>query len=161
MQTVRCKHCGKEMQTRSISGQTRCCGCHKLLIFDQKKWSQYVKESDTRHPEWRKNYTKKYRRKHPERVALTSHKLYVKKKAAAKAQIYAVHGAKCKVCGESCEPCLVVHHKSGKNGMRKELVALCSLYRYQIYATQLNDIIVLCQNCHHKLHAGLIKIDWD
>ena len=67
-------------------------------------------------------------------------------------------GGECIVCGyNKCPKALCFHHLDpstkgftiGKRG---------SSVKWLLLKEELDKCVLLCQNCHHELHAGLIKI---
>lgn len=62
----------------------------------------------------------------------------------------------CCVCGEKDGCCLDFHHLLGKEDNVSELVRRKSLKRL---AEEMNKCIILCANCHRKLHANRIVLD--
>jgi len=62
----------------------------------------------------------------------------------------------CKACGESFGPCLELHHLDPN---KKE--GDPSSFTYASFEKFLNEAekcVVLCANCHRKVHAGLIGV---
>jgi len=59
--------------------------------------------------------------------------------------------SKCVNCGEADIACLEFHHKDStiKNG---ELNSMISKFTYDEIMKELENCIVLCSNCHRKLH---------
>ena len=66
-------------------------------------------------------------------------------------------GTFCSICNESDISCLDFHHL---NSNIKE-IAPTNLVNYGLESLikELNKCIVLCSNCHRKLHAGKIKLN--
>lgn len=65
---------------------------------------------------------------------------------------------KCVVCEENRLPCLDLHHKNPKE---KEF----GLSRYKSRTIEeikleIDKCVCLCNNCHRKYHAGIIKQIW-
>lgn len=64
----------------------------------------------------------------------------------------------CKLCGE-CEPaCLDFHHldPSTKDGGLANMVARCT--GWDKLMVEAAKCVVLCRNCHAKVHAGILKV---
>ena len=64
----------------------------------------------------------------------------------------------CKICGESESVCLDFHHLDGNEkdytiGSRKY-----SSGNFQSTIKEIEKCVVLCANCHRKLHAGLVTL---
>lgn len=64
---------------------------------------------------------------------------------------------RCKLCPEDDAACLDFHHldPSTKDGDVSDIVRNISLERLQ---QELDKCVVLCSNCHRKLHAGKIVL---
>jgi hypothetical protein len=110
---------------------------------------------------WRKDRISK-RKKNASRVK----KNKAKRKAAAQAKrtrrLAWVNGKKkaCVVCGESFNRCLEFHHV---NPSKKafEVSSRIRIYREDRFLELKKEIrkcVVLCANCHKKLHAGAIAL---
>jgi transcription elongation factor Elf1 len=58
---------------------------------------------------------------------------------------------KCEICGESHFACLEFHHKDPnyKNG---NITSMISKYTEEEIKKELEKCIILCSNCHKKLH---------
>lgn len=64
----------------------------------------------------------------------------------------------CLVCGESTPECLDFHHVDGeKYGNISTIVNRWSVDRFK---KELEKCVVLCANCHRKVHSGRIEIPW-
>lgn len=61
----------------------------------------------------------------------------------------------CIVCGETEKICLDFHHLSNKNFSVSQGYQTGSIRRVK---EEINKCVILCANCHRKLHAGLIKL---
>lgn len=62
----------------------------------------------------------------------------------------------CQVCGESEKICLDFHHLRDKDMPVSQLAAYGSMKRVK---EEIDKCIVLCSNCHRKVHAGIINTD--
>lgn len=62
----------------------------------------------------------------------------------------------CKICKENCNACLDFHHLNGKDKL--DNIAHLNKYSVKYLQKEIKKCIVLCSNCHRKLHAGLITI---
>ena len=63
----------------------------------------------------------------------------------------------CKICGESCTICLDFHHL---DPLRKDIAVsqmIAQGYGRSRIENEISKCIVLCKNCHAKLHAGLVQ----
>ena len=65
---------------------------------------------------------------------------------------------KCLCCGESCGICLDFHHLDPTT--KRASVSRISATRLsiEVILEEIAKCIILCSNCHRKLHAGLIEI---
>ena len=65
------------------------------------------------------------------------------------------HG--CYICGESEPVCLDFHHK---NPNEKRIEVALGIYRHSIETLQkeIDKCILLCSNCHRKVHHGKLSI---
>jgi hypothetical protein len=61
----------------------------------------------------------------------------------------------CAVCGETFGPCLEMHHS---NPDKEHNVANLASYSLQKMLTEALKCVVLCSNCHRKVHHGVVKI---
>lgn len=96
---------------------------------------------------------KKYYQEHPEKFL----KYNQKKRQRAKTWLNGYKASHpCVVCGESCIPCLDFHHIHDKvSGIG---AILCEQRSIPKLAEEIKKCVVLCANCHRKLHAGLIQL---
>lgn len=62
----------------------------------------------------------------------------------------------CTYCPENCIPCLDWHHldPSTKNENISKMMNSCRTFNTIL--EEMNKCIVVCSNCHRKIHAGLI-----
>lgn len=65
---------------------------------------------------------------------------------------------KCYICSESESCCLDFHHKD-KNFKENEISRLVAIGATKSLNEELKKCIVLCANCHRKVHANLIILD--
>ena len=70
----------------------------------------------------------------------------------------AYKGGKCQICGyEPCFEALEFHHLF--NGDKKFGISQKGHTRsWRIVQTKLDKCIMLCANCHHEVHAGLLQL---
>lgn len=64
---------------------------------------------------------------------------------------------KCANCPETEAACLDFHHVKGKDRAIGE--GLHRGWNIERIKAEMRRCVVICSNCHRKLHAGLIKID--
>jgi transcription elongation factor Elf1 len=62
----------------------------------------------------------------------------------------------CVLCGEKEISCLDFHHLSDKDMEIARLINRGSLIRLK---KEIEKCVLLCANCHRKLHAGILNID--
>lgn len=61
----------------------------------------------------------------------------------------------CSVCSESFHACLDFHHLGDKDSEISKLICNVGIDRV---VEELNKCVVLCANCHRKVHAGVLSI---
>jgi hypothetical protein len=63
----------------------------------------------------------------------------------------------CKVCGENNSVCLDFHHL---DPTQKEYTigSLSSKIKFEKLLLEIDKCVVLCANCHRKVHANLISL---
>lgn len=62
----------------------------------------------------------------------------------------------CILCKESCTVCLDFHHKDEKL-KTIEIARVASLgWSIEKIQKEIDKCVILCSNCHRKLHAGLV-----
>lgn len=62
-------------------------------------------------------------------------------------------GEKCFFCGESEPVALDFHHKKASDKTGK----IASMKNYKDITEEIKKCVVVCANCHRKLHAGVLK----
>lgn len=60
----------------------------------------------------------------------------------------------CKICGEKETACLDFHHIGGKD----KNIATMRGYNDQRVLEEISKCVVLCANCHRKVHAGVLEV---
>ena len=121
--------------------------------------------------EGQRNYGREYRKvpevkeriKSKSKVWAHNHYLKVKERDkekfnALRNEVFSALGNKCKCCGETERACLHIHHINEELKPIRGNGGLARWFKYQNHLKQLNNLIVLCANCHMKLHAGIIMI---
>lgn len=76
-----------------------------------------------------------------------------------RSRVYGVKRQKgCLLCKEGDPCCLDFHHP---NDDKKDNVAtlVASGYSWQVVEEEINKCVILCANCHRKIHAGKLQID--
>lgn len=63
----------------------------------------------------------------------------------------------CEICKENTTCCLDFHHK---NTSEKEfnVSSMKSFISFESLLKEINKCIVVCSNCHRKIHAGIIQL---
>ena len=62
----------------------------------------------------------------------------------------------CQICHEKCYACLDIHHL---NADEKDLEpAVAAQVSWKRFLNEVKNCIVVCRNCHSKIHAGFLKI---
>jgi len=64
----------------------------------------------------------------------------------------------CINCGEKTAVCLDFHHLDGNDKDRSLSLSIKWGWGKDRIMKEIDKCIVLCSNCHRKLHAGLIKL---
>lgn len=112
----------------------------------------------------------KDREKRLQYAKVWNHKHYLEHKDKEKKRIYSrrreiskwftlnKEKLRCQVCGENTSVCLDFHHLDPK--IKDLNLGKIKNWGYSIKRIQseINKCIILCANCHRKLHAGLITI---
>lgn len=130
-----------------------CTKCNLEKDFDDFAWKSEHKnlkasECKTCHKETRHNYYIKNAKTEKERI-------YKRKKELAKWLQEFKKTLKCEICSEN-EPCCLEFHHTDPN-MKEINIALCATYGWSVQRTknEIEKCIVICSNCHKKLHAGI------
>jgi len=81
-----------------------------------------------------------------------------KRRHQLKKELFLSLGNKCKICDELEECCLIIHHidESMKPLRGSKSIDITGIRKYRNHFKQLDNLMLLCANCHRKLHAGLI-----
>jgi hypothetical protein len=66
--------------------------------------------------------------------------------------------SKCKCCGEKEPVCLDFHHTDSNNKDFEIAIAVRSLLSIEKIEEEIKKCVVVCSNCHRKIHAGLIAL---
>ena len=65
----------------------------------------------------------------------------------------------CKVCGESETVCLDFHHLYANEKDFNIAARKHSTTKFEKIVREIEKCVVLCANCHRKVHAGIIRLD--
>lgn len=122
-----------------------------------RKWRMANKEKHL----W---YNRNYRKNNPEkerearrryRLKNKDKKKILEKNRRKRLQEYK-NGLKqrgCIICGETAPPCLDFHHVDRKT--KEGTVGVLSTYSKKRMIIEASKCVILCANCHRKLHSGL------
>jgi hypothetical protein len=102
-----------------------------------------------------KEYHRKYSREHYQK----NKSKYIQKARRHRSQLskwVKSLRTKCLLCGETEICCLDFHHMSGKEaGIAQAVYKGWSKDRI---IEEINKCVVLCSNCHRKVHAGVVQL---
>lgn len=97
----------------------------------------------------RREYHKEYYRQHRKQILENNHK-----------RLVFIQGIKessgCVICGETDPCCLEFHHL---NPDEKELQVSEQHNNLERVLKEIEKCIVVCSNCHRKIHAGKINVN--
>lgn len=130
-----------------------CCICKAIKPLTE--FHRHAKRKDGRQSQCKtcqKTYDKSYYQADPKR-----HQMLVKRwKSSVKAKINAIKEASgCVCCDEDVACCLDFHHLEDKS------FTISRAYQAKAWRSVLKEIekcVVLCANCHRKLHHGLFSL---
>jgi hypothetical protein len=110
-------------------------------------------------PQKEKEYKTLWNKRHyKEHVEEEKKRIFARRDAIAKWYKEYKSKLKCEICGENSTVCLDFHHRDRKT---KDLSVANFRQRgwsAERIKTELDKCIVVCSNCHRKIHAGIIKI---
>ena len=133
----------------------KCKECGRLLPVSMfHKSNTVVRGYQSKCKECFKEWRKKYHKIHPELppCGVSKRKQWY---YDIKAQM------SCLLCGESETVCLEFHHIYPKNkvaGVHKMVNAGKDHYTKKEILEEMKKCVVLCSNCHKKVHAGILAI---
>lgn len=131
----------------------KCARCKQLLPLD--KFTSNKNHKDGKQSSCKNclnNYTKEHYQKNKQKYKdkAAKYRLKVKNKLKNyKSNLF------CVVCKESESCCLDFHHI---NDIKLDNISNLLNTSWEIIKKEIKKCIVLCANCHRKIHAGLIKI---
>lgn len=98
---------------------------------------------------------KEYKKTHYHNNKLDHYRRNKEKKQRLRDMILEKKNQGCLLCDEICVPCLDFHHLDGsqKEFLISKMVNMGSSSKLQ---AELEKCVVLCANCHRKVHAGII-----
>ena len=116
-------------------------------------------------PEARRKYRNEYMRRryltdpaHRERHLGRIRKNDEVYRAAVVASIAAFRAGGCLLCPEDTEQCLTAHHLDSESKEFNIGDALRRKLSPKRVVLELSKCVCLCQNCHAKVHAGLVSL---
>jgi len=106
-----------------------------------------------------KECTRKYTKEHYSQ----NKKYYLEKAKRRENEILAFiknikDNSSCKICGEKENCCLDFHHQYGQKECEISIIARRKRWTNSKVVKEIKKCIILCSNCHRKLHAGIILI---
>jgi hypothetical protein len=93
---------------------------------------------------------------HRERVKATSEQRRLRKSAELRPVITAAKAGGCYYCPESESICLDFHHRDPSEKSFRMGTAVALGYSVSRIREEIDKCVVMCSNCHRKLHAGLL-----
>lgn len=102
-------------------------------------------------------YSKKWYKDNKERMLVTVRANNAKYKQQTRDLITELKKSGCVVCGEQTQCCLDFHHKD-QNTKEFSIASAKGRITVKSMLTETNKCVIVCANCHRKLHAGLIKL---
>ena len=63
----------------------------------------------------------------------------------------------CVVCDESAIECLDFHHMDPTQKEKAVARLMCDVYNWDRIKEEIDKCIIVCANCHRKIHSGTIK----
>jgi len=115
-----------------------------MPFIDKQKALEYKKR-------WNREYYKKNSESEKKRI------FDRRKKIAAWLENYKSK-LECSICGEKTPVCLDFHHKDSTLKDKSLSLAIKWGWGKTRIMKEIGKCVVLCSNCHRKVHAGLIKL---
>ena len=163
---VRCKFCGKEFErekkqvTRSKKlGSKIFCSVSCSSKYAWKQGSYEFHREKTQTPEelkeWKRQWYKRNKKRIIKKSAIRSEK--IRKEMYQFLDDYKEnHG--CKICEETEPCCLVFHHLNPQEKDLSISMAVRKGWGKARLQKEIDKCVVLCANCHRKLHAGVTQL---
>lgn len=108
-------------------------------------------------PEKRRRYNLEYKKKNAHRLIPLEVVRNKKKKKEIRKYIENIRSSEsCKKCGENTDCCLDFHHVNPEDKKFEIAVAAAKGVSLKTLNAELDKCIILCANCHRKLHAGIV-----
>lgn len=99
-------------------------------------------------------YSKEHYIKNPDIYKSKANKHREKQKKDYRQLIDSVKSIGCYFCSEKTLCCLDFHHSDGD---KEHNVASMTRHSIELVQKEISKCIVVCSNCHRKIHAGLIE----
>jgi len=112
--------------------------------LDKKKAREYKKR-------WNKNYYKN-------NTALEKKRIFDRRRKIAVWLENYKSNLHCAKCGETTTVCLDFHHINSSSKDRSLSLSIKWGWGKDRIKKEIEKCVILCSNCHRKLHAGLIKL---
>ena len=156
---IKCKTCGEEKNETEFPfwnkklniRRIHCCSCHsskrkKFYSDNKEKRQEQNRKSYHNHKDKRLVYVKKYAKSNKEKV-----RQWAKNGKKRKVQRFEEwkKTLSCSKCGESHIACLEFHHLDPSK--KEFLISKIKTSKNKL-TEELKKCIVLCSNCHRKLH---------
>ena len=138
METKTCTRCGQEKPLTEFNFKNKKLGKRQAMC----KECQRARE--------RELYSMSYREKNKDRYNENRRKYREKMRNI----IIVAKSCGCVICGESDPCCLDFHHLHDK----EFVIAVGTDVSEERLLQEISKCVVLCANCHRKLHAGKIKL---
>ena len=123
---------------------------------NREKWNKAKRDSEKRHPDTVRARRARFREKHKEQIK--QKRLAVKRAIMDYIEDFKV-SAGCAVCGENYPFALDFHHLDPSEKEAGLSTIQARGWRIERVQEEIDKCIVLCANCHRKLHHGFIVLD--
>lgn len=121
-----------------------------------KKW---IEENREKLRAYQREYMKKWRSSANPNHKANNRKSNKARKDRAKNFFLDIRkNSQCKFCGENCEHCLDFHHLDPATKVEAVGTMVAQARSLKQIKEEIAKCIVLCSNCHRKLHAGVIQL---
>ena len=133
-----------------------CCSCKIEKVEEEFSWSK--KAENKRNGQCKACYKEYKRQYYLKNKKLCRQKADDRKEKIKEWYIDYKSKQKCEICFESCPACLDFHHI---NDEEKEICVAQAVARNWSISNikkEIDKCVVVCANCHRKIHAGIIKL---
>lgn len=128
----------------------------KWRVANPEKWKKARRESNLRNPETVRARRKRYYAKHPGVIKAERDK----RKHDIRCFIEEIKASSgCVFCGENFPAALDFHHTGG-NGDKEINISQIAIRSWGLERVrkEMAKCVLLCANCHRKLHAGFLSL---